>query len=516
MASEIELKLALPAALAAKVPRLPWLRRLRHGPERRERLDTVYFDTPKFKLRNHGLTIRVRRSGSRRLQTIKAMDALANGPFGRGEWEKEISGDRPVLELAKGTPLEPLVTRKLRRKLRPIFETVIERTRVPIRSDGALLELAVDRGRVRRLGRPESEPISEVEIEIKHGDRLELSRIAGRLARSVPVAYDPVPKAERGYALSRRESHKPVRGRPIVLDARMSTGYAFKIIGLSCLDHALSNDRAVRAGDSEGVHQMRVGLRRLRAALSIFKELLPGQEPESVKADLKWLTEQLSAARDVDVLLEERVKGLREHTPVAAEARVLGRTLGAEREAALARARAALDSERYRTLGLRTALWLADGAWSRSRHPHVVAARERPVKGFAAEVLRRRSRKLVKKGRRIEQLDAAQRHRLRIAAKTLRYAAEFFASLVARKRKVRHKRFRRIVKAFQGALGTLNDIEVHKSFATRFARSRTPSGTQSRKALAMGYIAGQEQKQVASCTAVIARVTEEPLPKFWK
>lgn len=169
MASEVELKLALPAALAAKVTRLPWLRKLRFGPERRERLDSIYFDTPKSKLRDHGLTFRVRRSGKRHLQTIKAMEKRANGAFERGEWEQEISGDSPNLELAKGTPLEGLVTKKPRRKLRPIFETVVERTEVPIRSAGTELELAIDRGQISRYGRPESEPISEIEIEVKQG-----------------------------------------------------------------------------------------------------------------------------------------------------------------------------------------------------------------------------------------------------------------------------------------------------------------------------------------------------------
>jgi len=516
MTSEVELKLALPASLAAKVTRLPWVRKLRDGPERRERLETVYFDTPKLKLRDHGLTIRVRRAGKRRLQTIKSTQTDTRTPFGRGEWEQEISGDYPVLELAKGTPLERLVTKKVRRQLRPIFKTVVERTRVPIRSDGAELELAIDLGQIRRYGRRESEPISEIEIEVKQGDRLELSRVAARLARLVPVAYDPVPKAERGYALSRHESQKPVRARPIVLDARMSTVDAFKLIGLSCLDHALSNERAVRAGDPEGVHQMRVGLRRLRAALSIFKELLHGPESESVKGDLKWLTEQLSPVRDVDVLLEERVNRLREHTPVAAEAGVLGRALSAERHAGLSRARLALESERYRALGLRTALWLADGAWSRSRSRRLAACRDWPVKAFAACVLQRCSKKLVKKARRIEKLDARQRHKLRISSKKLRYAAEFFGSLVRRKRKARYKRFERILTLFQDALGTLNDMEVHKTFATHIARRRKPSGTQSRKALAIGYIAGQEQTQAASCIATIDEVTKQPLPKFWK
>jgi inorganic triphosphatase YgiF len=133
-----------------------------------QRLDSVYFDTPKLKLRDHGLTFRVRRSGKRHLQTIKATEKGTNGAFGRGESEQQISGNRPVLELG------------------------------------------VDRGQIRRYGRPESEPISEIEIEVKAGDRLEPSMLAERLARSVAVAYDPVSKAERGPACRSSGSDEPV------------------------------------------------------------------------------------------------------------------------------------------------------------------------------------------------------------------------------------------------------------------------------------------------------------------
>ena len=70
----------------------------------------------------------------------------------------------------------------------------------------------------------------------------------------------------------------------------MSTTDAFRTIGRSVLRHIAGNEAAVRRSDSEGVHQMRVGLRRLRAAISLFSNLLGDQETERVKAELKWLT----------------------------------------------------------------------------------------------------------------------------------------------------------------------------------------------------------------------------------
>ncbi|HTX23235.1 MAG TPA: CHAD domain-containing protein [Steroidobacteraceae bacterium] len=518
MGTEVELKLSIPAAEADKVRRLQWLREL-SGPARCQQLVTVYFDTSKFELRERGVAIRVRRAGRRRLQAIKALGADGRAPFGRYEWEQEITGDTPDLKLAHGTALEPLATKKLRRRLKPIFETVIERTTFPIHSEKADLELALDRGHIRVHGSREREPISEIEIEVKRGDPVEIAKLAKRLARSLSVTYGPRSKAERGYALSADEAGKGVRGAAIALDPRVSAGDAFRIIGLACLDHAIANERATREGDAEGIHQMRVGLRRLRTAISIFKDLVHGPETEAIKTELKWLTDQLAAARDLDVLIEKQLRPLRNAAPIGAAAAVLEQDLDARRAAELAKAKAAVESERYRSGGLRTALWLAEGSWLGRDDPARAALRERPAAQLAAETLGARTKKMLKKARRVGKLDARARHRLRIGVKKLRYACEFFAGLFpGPKQSARRERFCKALRALQGLLGELNDFEVHKDMAAQIARPRKDAHAQARKALAMGFITGREQKQLESCVAAIDKtvVRLAKLPGFWK
>lgn len=508
MSSETEVKLGVAPSAADKVARLPWLRHSSRGGVQQRRLETVYFDTPKLEVHDCGVTIRVRHADGQRLQTIKAANG-ASGPFERSEWEHEISRDAPDLKLAKGTPLWPLARKrkkKLRRKLKPIFETVVQRTTFPIRVDGAELEIALDRGHIRTRGARRSEPISEIEIELKRGDPGELSKVVKRLARSVAVAYSPRSKAERGYALRSRNSDAPVRSSNIALDRRSTADAAFRTIGFSCLEQVIANERAVRHDDPEGVHQMRVGLRRLRAAISIFKDMLGGAETEALKRELKWLTEQLRAARDLDVLIAERVHPLRDAEPVGADAGVLERDLTAQRKASIEKAKAAVDSDRYRAMGLKGALWLAHGAWSHSNAAASKKGRDMPVEEFAATVLAERSKKILKKARKVAELEPRARHKLRIAVKKLRYACEFFADIFAgAKRDAQRKRFCKTLKSLQGFLGTLNDIEVHKQFATTLARSGKHSAAQPRKALAIGFIAGREEKQVASCLAGVER-----------
>jgi triphosphatase len=95
----------------------------------------------------------------------------------------------------------------------------------------------------------------------------------------------------------------------------MTAGQAFQVIGFSCLHHFATNQDAGAHSDPEGVHQIRVGLRRLRAAMSLLKELIEEPDLEHIKSDLKWLTEQLGAARDLDVFLKEGVKPLEREEP---------------------------------------------------------------------------------------------------------------------------------------------------------------------------------------------------------
>jgi inorganic triphosphatase YgiF len=516
MAQEIELKLEIQRSIIGKVAELPWLRELATGPSKREKLVTVYFDTAKFKLHDRGLALRVRHSGKKRVQTIKVLRNDARGAFGRDEWEQPIADDRPDLSLARGTALEPVVTKRLRRKLRPIFETVVERTTLPVGLDGADVEIAVDRGYIRTGAH--REPISEIELELKKGDRTALSRIAERLAGSIQVAYGARAKPERGYALSADKAGEPVAASEIALNPKSSTAEAFRAIALACLDHALSNERAVHGGDPEGIHQMRVGLRRLRAALSLFKELVRDAEFKPIKAELKWLTDRLGAARELNVLIAERVDSLRDAAPEPAMG-ILKEDLETRLDAELEQAGAVVASERYRAIGLRTALWILDGKWSSSDDELLAARRERPAAEFAAELLTQNRKKILKKAARIEQLDPERRHKLRIAIKKLRYACEFFANLFAgRKRDTRRKRFSKMLEDLQDALGTLNDMESHKRVAGQIVRSGKPSGRRVEKALAMGFIEGHEQTQVAHCLSAVEKAASRlaKAPLFWE
>src|SRR6478752_5946476 len=250
---EIEIKLGvLPIALW----QIEGLRPLRAaaGASKVEHLRSVYYDTADRKLHKHELSLRVRFNGDRRIQTIKAGAYSSPGLAERCEWEAEIDDDGPDLRVAKNTALGPLVSKKLRRNLKPIFETRVERTVFPLRGAGFAVEVAIDRGEISAGER--SATISEVEVELKEGRRRDkVFALAAAMANAAPVHLEVRSKAERGYALLDGTEGQPERAGDVTLPSKATAAEAFRVIARSRLRQIVANEAAVKRDDPDGVHQ---------------------------------------------------------------------------------------------------------------------------------------------------------------------------------------------------------------------------------------------------------------------
>src|SRR5260370_5749723 len=143
---ELELKLEVPADSLARLTRSSLIRAAGKRPDKPSTLVSVYFDTDKLKLRNKGLSLRVRRTGRRHVQTIKQDAGASAALFDRNEWERDIASTQPDLDAARDTALAPLLSKKLRRNLKPVFETRVRRTVYPIHSGGSEIELTIRQG----------------------------------------------------------------------------------------------------------------------------------------------------------------------------------------------------------------------------------------------------------------------------------------------------------------------------------------------------------------------------------
>jgi triphosphatase len=137
---------------------------------------------------------------------------------------------------------------------------------------------------------PQSSPLCELELELKRGESAELFKLARMLAEEVPVQLAVKSKAERGYALIAGKVPGAVKAAPVALTPDCSRQAAFQTIARACLRQLVANAPVTLRGDPEGLHQMRVALRHLRAAISLFADMLLGPQTEEMKAQFKWIT----------------------------------------------------------------------------------------------------------------------------------------------------------------------------------------------------------------------------------
>jgi inorganic triphosphatase YgiF len=459
---------------------------------RHKYLVSTYFDTPKLLLRKNGVSLRVRQAGKKRVQTIKTVNGGISP--GRGEWEHKLQGDAPDLRAARGTALEPLLSGKLKRDLEPVFATHVQRTFLPLRSGNSRIELALDEGHVR-AGR-KSSPLAEVELELKKGTASDLFKAARLVAGLAPVKLALKSKSERGYDLIADQPSRAFHGSKIILQHDTGIAVAFQVIGRSVLRHIAANEPAVRAADPDGVHQMRVGVRRLRAAIAVFSELLDCEQTQQIKRDLKWLAGKLAPVRDLDVFLRGKIQAFEGSDSPTAGLPELKSELIYRRDIAAESAKAAIATARYRLLIFNVLEWIEDGKWLKQSR----AQGKRKIRPFAADLFQRRTRKARRKAKRAGEVDAHARHRLRIAIKKLRYALYFFETLYSHDGSAKAlSRYKKYLKDLQDNLGALNDIAVHQKLAVKLA-----AGSGGPVSFAAGMIAGCEQSEIQP---ILAEVT---------
>ena len=509
---EIEIKLAVAPANLANLKKVPLLRTVKPEPKGATQV-SVYFDTNKQKLRKKGLMLRVRREGRHYRQTIKATGN--DGNFERDEWEAQIAGNEPDLDQANGTALARLLTKKLRRRLKPMFETRVQRTIYPLVNNARAIALTMDQGSIDTGAGSQS--LCEIELELKRGSAADLFDVAHQLTQTLPARLAVKSKSERGYEILDDVQESPVKAAAIDLHAGAGAREAFKAIGLACLKQVINNESALIKGDPEGVHQMRVGLRRLRAAMSLFGVLLRDRRTAAIKNGLKWLAGELGPARELEVLVNRVVAPMKKQRRRWHGMPSLSREFAERRDAALSRARAAVQSARFRALTLHVAAWLEAGSWADPQDDLVRDRGDVPIETFAREQLAQRWRKVRKKGRMLARLDARRRHKLRIQTKKLRYAAEFFATLFQTKRAhKRRKRFLAALERLQDGLGDLNDIAVHeKRIAAMGVRRRRPNPS---RVFAAGLLAGREDARMdaAMTAAMHAYADLAKIKPFWR
>ena len=225
-----------------------------------------------------------------------------------------------------------------------------------------------------------------------------------------------------------------------------------------CARHAFANERAIlETDDIEGVHQMRVGLRRLRACLSLFKPLVPAKAVAPAAASITPLLRKLGPARDWDVFLRDRIDRFAGKPQSDRPLRELRELAALRREEAYAALRRRLTGGDHRRGAQELPAWIARRGWRDAMSPKRLRELERPIDDFVREALQRTRRKALDRGRKFHELSPEDLHRLRIVVKKHRYPVDFFAGAFPGRR---GRDYGAALKTLQTELGRVNDVAV--------------------------------------------------------
>ncbi len=275
------------------------------------------------------------------------------------------------------------------------------------------------------------------------------------MGKKNPIRKKTRKRLQQLQPLTINEAKPPSKSRPIHIASEQSLNQVVRQIFLNCLDQALANESSVLyIDDIEGVHQMRVGLRRLRAAFKLFRSLIPKQITSEQIAPLTSVLQQLGEARDWDVFIDESLLPMSQSTEHTQMGVLLSEAN--ERRTAIYRQLQSMFSEPAYNSGLNHLYhWIDDFAWNHQISGKRQRRLEWSISQFAHSQLQKQHDKIIAYHENLEALDTEELHDLRIEIKKQRYAVEFLQPLYP---KQDSNRYQRALKQLQDSLGQANDI----------------------------------------------------------
>jgi triphosphatase len=506
VATEVELKLLAPSAqVLGQIARLRSLGPFRLRPMPRQYLHSIYLDTKNQRLARNGVALRLRRDGISWELTAKWSGHRVGVRHERPEINLTLD-QAPDLPLRiEGTALHlHLAALVMQQPLEPFLVTNIRRLRREVLRDRtdhehSIAEIALDSVRLASpAGVSVTAPYFEVEIEKREGSTRQLGKLGRLLRQRFDLEPSAASKFARGIEAIGMEIRRDPQPAPLRADDTLDAALR-KIVGLQ-LRRLCANDPGTRLGDDpEPLHDMRVAIRRLRAALLTFKPALRSRARSNLNDRLRWLGRALGGVRDIDVQLAN-LDACAEGLPVARRAHLEAFRQYLQRERAVRRRTmlAALDSPRYFALLRRLEEYASGVGAERDRGPKADVR----VAKLGRRLVKKRFRRLLASGGALgDAPGAADLHALRLRAKKLRYLLEFLRGFTGPESARIIKRLTEL----QDVLGAHNDAHVAQRFVQLY---REEAGGQMARSvdLALKAVARHEALRVAEAEAEFARV----------
>ena len=423
----------------------------------------------------------------------------------RHEWEWPVANSTPQIGKLAGVVELASIAEKLADRLEPVIVTDVWRTsRLHSLADGAAAEASLDIGHVAAGGK--SEPICELELELKHGPMAPLFRLALWLAETAPLWISPQSKVARGWLLRNGHSGsattfpKPNFGKKLSVSAGLH-----QIIG-ALLSHLTANIAPALAGDPEALRQMRGALRNLRAALRLFAPMLAQIERTRFDGPLRQFAQTLGAARDWDVFCLQTLPAAIFDLPDV-DWKELSALAGQKRATKHATVHEAICGPQFTRLILNLALW----AETCKSTPLDIGTKQlnKRLSKIAPALLDKIAEKADRAGRHLGRLPMPELHDFRKALDRLNVAVRFLGSAYP---KSAVTAYRKRSDAVRDIIGAANDAEVTKALALDLAADGGPAV--SACAAALTTWAGQRQKSALTGLKQAARRFRTG-PAFW-
>ena len=279
------------------------------------------------------------------------------------------------------------------------------------------------------------------------------------------------PARARGKKPRQPKRGNGVAGQPVVL----TCAAAFRRLVTGCLAEIAANQHAAGLGQVDAIHRMRVGITRLRAAVSFFAPMSIDRVWPQLKDELRWLNRALGSARDVDVVVENlRHQRFRKLTLEGIEQDLKRRS-----KKTRTRLNRALRSARFHRLLTSASDWIEHGPWTEQADTRAGGLQDQPIGPFCEQRIARWQKKLIRDGSELADMKEERRHRLRIRAKRLRYMLEMLATVCPDRYLKPFGGMEKPIKRLQRALGDLGDLKrlrdwTKSSFVAR--REHLPNG----------------------------------------
>ncbi|CAM5767664.1 inorganic triphosphatase [Labrys miyagiensis] len=497
---EIELKLLVPEGGLDALSNVPIIAQHARNRGIFRNFESAYFDTPDRQLYRNKIALRVRKSGKTFIQTLKRPVDGAN-PLVRHEWEVPVAGLAPDLESLPPEAREIGLEGITDAVLETVFVTKFRRRIQALDLPAANLELAYDNGGI--VAGDRREPINEIELELKAGDAATLYDVALALLDSAPLRVGTLAKADRGYHLAYEPPGEGVRASKAVIDAQDNVDeIVVKLLG-DCCQHMVANQAVVEAGRTpEGVHQMRVALRRMRTAISILQRQIGSPALALVANEAKWLASTLGSVRNWDVLDVDTIAGIEAQCPDHQAFAALRESIQPRRSSNYSHLREVFAGPRYNRFLLTLGRTIERRAWRNDIASASLGILAETADSFARQALERLHRRALKGGAHFSRLQPEAQHELRLKLKKLRYGVEFFRSVFGAKEEAQRYLVR--LAELQESLGLANDVATTGGLLLELTERSASPAVHRGAGLITGWQA--RDKQVASAK----------LHKVWK